>query len=225
MVKLSRDSLIRIAPFAVFMLLLALRGALPADGSWGFDPQWLYGVSVVACAALLALFWREYGELARQTLPDARESLLAVVAGLAIFVLWIRLDAPWMTLGEPSAAFSPQGAGGAIDPWRVAQRFIGAALLVPLVEELFWRSFLMRWIEQPTFQGIDPRRVGVRAIVLSTFVFTLAHTLWLAAAIAGVVYALLYVKTGKLWVAVLAHAVTNAALGIWVIMTGNWRFW
>ena len=61
--------------------------------------------------------------------------------------------------------------------------------------------------------------------MLSTFVFTLAHTLWLAAAIAGLVYALLYVKTGKLWVAVIAHAVTNAALGVWVVMTGNWRFW
>jgi CAAX prenyl protease-like protein len=67
--------------------------------------------------------------------------------------------------------------------------------------------------------------VGLRAIVLSTFVFTLAHTLWLAAAIAGLAYALLYVRTGKLWVAVIAHATTNAVLGAWVIATEQWRFW
>jgi uncharacterized protein len=221
----SRSAVARIAPFAVFMALLIARSQAPADGAWGFDAQWLYGVSIVAAAAVLAACWREYGELARQTLPDARESLLAVAAGALVFVLWINLDAAWMTIGTPSAPFKPPTADGTIDGAQVAVRFIGAALLVPLMEELFWRSFLMRWLEQPIFQGVAPQRVGVRAIVLSTFVFTLAHTLWLAAAIAGLVYALLYVKTGKLWVAVIAHAVTNAALGVWVVMTGHWQFW
>jgi uncharacterized protein len=216
---LSRDALIRIAPFALFMALLIARGAAPADGAWGFDPRWLYGASVLGCGALLTVFWHEYGELARQTLPDVRETLLAIGAGLIVFVLWIRLDAPWMTIGTPSAPFHPT------ETTQIALRFIGAALIVPLIEELFWRSFLMRWIEQPLFQGVEPRRVGLRAVVLSTFVFTLAHTLWLAAAIAGLVYALLYVKTGKLWVAVIAHAVSNAALGAWVITTQDWRFW
>lgn len=220
---LSRDALVRIAPFALFMALLALRGAAPADGAWGFDPRWLYAASVLGCGALLALFWREYGELARQTLPDTRDALLAVVTGLIVFALWIHLDAPWMTIGTPTAPFVP--GSGTTETSLVAIRFIGAALIVPLIEELFWRSFLMRWIEQPVFQGVEPRRVGLRAVVLSTFVFTLAHTLWLAAAIAGLVYALLYVKTGKLWVAVIAHAVTNGALGAWVIATGNWQFW
>ena len=130
-----------------------------------------------------------------------------------------------MTLGEPSAGFVPLTEAGAIDwPW-VAVRWIGAALLVPVMEELFWRSFLMRWIEQPVFEGVDPRRVGLRAILLSTFVFVLAHTLWLAAAIAGLAYAWLYVRSGKLWLPVIAHAVTNGVLGAWVIATGNWRFW
>jgi len=220
-----RSTLARIAPFAVFIALLVARAQAPADGAWGFDPKGLYAASVVAVAALLLFFRREYGELARQTLPEAREALLAIAAGLIVFVLWVNLDAPWMTIGTPSAPFKPLTAAGAIDWPQVTIRFIGAALLVPLMEELFWRSFLMRWLEQPVFEGVEPRRVGVRAIVLSTFVFTLAHTLWLAAAIAGLVYALLYVKTGKLWVAVIAHAVTNGALGAWVVMTGNWQFW
>ncbi len=221
----SRSAVARIAPFAVFMALLIARSLAPANGSWGFDAQWLYGLSALAAATLIGFWWREYGELARQTLPDAREALIAIAAGMLVFVLWIHLDAPWMTIGTPSAPFEPLTAGGAIDWPQVAIRLAGAALLVPLMEELFWRSFLMRWIEHPVFQGVAPQRVGVRAIVLSTFVFTLAHTLWLAAAIAGLVYALLYIKTGKLWVAVIAHAVTNAALGAWVIVTGSWQFW
>ena len=223
--SLSRDALIRIAPFSLFMVLLALRGAAPADGAWGFDPRWFYALTVFTVGGLLAWCWREFGELARQTGPDAREAALAVAVGLVVFVLWIQLDAKWMTLGEPSAVFMPLTATGALDVPLVAVRCVGAALVVPVMEELFWRSFLMRWIAAPVFQGVDPRRVGVKAVVLSTFVFMLAHTLWLAAIVAGLAYALLYVRTGKLWVPVIAHAVTNGALGVWVVATGQWQFW
>jgi CAAX prenyl protease-like protein len=83
----------------------------------------------------------------------------------------------------------------------------------------------MRWLQQPVFEGLDPRRVGLRAVVLSTFVFMLAHPLWLAAIVAGLAYALIYIRTGRLWTAVIAHAVTNGMLGVWVVATGNWQFW
>lgn len=225
MAGLRRATLARVAPFALFMALLVLRSQAPADGSWGFDARWLYGLSVIATGALLAAFRREYGELVRQTLPEGREWLQAVGVGLAVFVLWIHLDAPWMTIGTPSAPFAPLTPGGTLDWPLVVVRWVGATLLVPLIEELFWRSFLMRWIERPTFEGVDPRTVGPRAVVLSTFVFVLAHPLWLAATVAGLAYALLYVKSGKLWLPVMAHAVTNGALGAWVVVTGNWQFW
>ena len=223
---LSRAAAVRVAPFALFMALLALRAAAPADGSWwGLDPRWIYGLTVLLVGALLLLFWRDYGELARQTWPGASEALLAVAVGVAVFALWIELDAPWMTLGEPSAGFVPLRADGSID-WPLAVvRLLGAALLVPLMEELFWRSFLMRWLQAPIFEGVDPTRVGLKAVVLSTFVFVLAHTLWLAAVVAGLAYAWLYVRSGKLWLPVIAHAVTNGVLGAWVIATGNWQFW
>lgn len=100
-----------------------------------------------------------------------------------------------------------------------------AALLVPVMEELFWRGFLMRWLAQPAFEAVDPRRVGLRAVLVSTALFMLAHTLWLAAIVAGLAYALLYARTGRLWNAVIAHTVTNGALGVWVAATGNWQFW
>ena len=148
-----------------------------------------------------------------------------MAVGLLVFVLWIRLDAPWMQIGEPSAAFVPVDAQGRLDWPLITVRWLGAALLVPVMEELFWRSFLMRWLQQPVFEGVDPRRVGFKAVLLSTFVFMLAHPLWLAAILAGLAYALIYRRTGKLWTAVIAHAVTNGALGIWVVQTGQWQFW
>ncbi len=215
----------RILPFLAFMLLLLLRGNAPTDGSWGFDSRWLYGLTVPVVGGML-WWWRAgYGELTRQNLPTRSEALLAVVVGLAVFALWIRLDAPWMQIGEPTARFVPLDAAGRPIWPLIVVRWIGASLLVPVMEELFWRSFLMRWFEQPVFESVDPRRASARAVLLSTFVFVLAHPLWLAAIVAGLAYALLYRASGRLWTAVIAHAVTNGALGIWVVASGQWQFW
>jgi hypothetical protein len=226
MLGFRRAAFVRVAPFAVFMALLLLRQTAPADGSWGFDTRWLYGAQALVVAGLLWFWRRDYGELARQTLPTVGEWLLAVAAGLAVFFIWIRLDAPWMTLTLDAApVFVPRDAAGNLDLPLVAARLFGAALVVPVLEELFWRSFLMRWAQDPVFERVVPRQVGLRALVIATFLFVLAHTLWLAAAIAGLVYALLYIRSGKLWLPVIAHAVTNGVLGLWVVATGNWQFW
>ena len=146
---------VRVIPFAVFMLLLQLRGMAPADGAWGFDPRWIYGLTVLVVGALLALWWRDYGELSAQLWPSWREAGLAVGVGLLVFALWIQLDAPWMQLAPPTAMFIPLDAQGNLIWPLVAVRWLGAALLVPVI----------------------------------------------------------------------AHAVTNGALGVWVVATGNWAFW
>jgi CAAX prenyl protease-like protein len=222
---LSRAALVRMAPFAVFVALLALPGALPNEASTGIDPRWATGWSALVAGGLLLWFWREYGELAAQTLPTLGEAMVAVGVGVAVFYLWITLDAPWMRWGEATAGFRPVDAHGQLMWPLVLARWCGAVLVVPVMEELFWRSFLMRWIEQVPFEGVDPRRVGPKAIALSSFVFMLAHTLWLAALVTGLGYAWLYVRSGKLWLPVIAHAVTNGVLGVWVVFTGNWGYW
>lgn len=213
----------RVAPFAVFMVLLALRGEWPAE--LPVDARWVYAVTVVVVGGLLWAGRRHYQELGRSQQASLREWVMAVAVGLAVFVAWIHLDAVWMRLGEPSAAFLPLNAQGELAWGWVAVRVLGAAAVVPLMEELFWRSLLMRWIDRPNFLAQAPRDVSGKALVLSTFVFTLAHTLWLAAIVAGLAYALLYRQTGKLWPAVIAHAVTNAALAVWVVAGGHWAYW
>ncbi len=215
---------VRVLPFAVFMLILALRGQADA-GAFGFDARWLYGAQVGLAAALLAWGWRDYGELARQLHPTGRETGLAVLVGLAVFVVWIHADAAWMTFGSSTATFVPLDGTGRLDWPLVMLRMVGAVLVVPLMEELFWRSFLMRWVDDAQFERVAPQTTTAKAIVLSTFVFVLAHTQWLAAAVAGLAYALLYRARGKLWMAIVAHAVTNAALGLWVLRSAQWQFW
>lgn len=222
---LDSPSRTRVLPFAVFMLFLVVRGAWPQHAGSDVAGTWIYGIGAAAVVATLLIFRGSYDELRASLRPTATEAVLSVVLGLVVFALWITLDAPWMQLGTPSATFVPVDASLHLRWAPIAVRWIGAVLVVPLMEELFWRSYLMRWIENPRFQTIDPRRIGMKAIALSTFVFMLAHTLWLAAIVAGLAYAWLYRRTGKLWTAVIAHSVTNGVLGVWVVSTRQWQFW
>jgi len=93
------------------------------------------------------------------------------------------------------------------------------------MEELFWRSLVMRWIRNADFLSVAPRHAGAMAFIVSSALFASEHHQWLAGLIAGLAYAGTYMRTGNLWCAVIAHAVTNFVLGVWVVHTGQWQFW
>ena len=222
---LSPAAWARVIPFALFMALLALRANWPTgEGGW-LDPRWLYGVSVLVVGGSLVYFWRRYGELGRGSGLSFWHALLSMAVGVVVFVLWVWLTEPWMMLGEASASFRPVDNEGQLLWGLVIVRWIGAAMLVPVMEELFWRSYLMRWVDKPDFEAQDPGAVTLRAMLLSSLVFMLAHNQWLAALVAGMAYAWLYRYTRTLWAPILAHAVTNGILGVWVVVFGNWQFW
>lgn len=226
---LTRAAWVRVIPFVLFMVLLAVRGHfMPAEGedpTGALDPRWIYGLSVLLVSASLIFFRREYSELLAGSRLTFSHVLLSIAVGVVVFVLWTRLTAPWMMLGEPAAGFRPVDGEGELMWDLILVRWVGAALMVPVMEELFWRGFLMRWVDNPDFEKVDPASVTYKAIALSTLVFMLAHTQWLAAIVAGLAYALLYRYTRSLWSAVLAHAVTNGVLGVWVVFNGYWSFW
>ncbi len=221
---LAHPALPLVLPFAVYMAFLVLEDVARKNFSApAFDLRLIYPCKVVCVVLLLAYFWRRYGELAAFGLR-LREVLLSVAAGAGVFLLWINLDYGWMNLGS-SAGYDPSNLSGGID-WSLAlPRLFGATVMVPVMEELFWRSFLLRWISLPQFWGVDPSRAGLKALLISSALFGAGHTLWLAGIVAGLVYGAIYMKSGKLWVPVLAHATTNGLLGLWVLHTGQWSFW
>jgi CAAX prenyl protease-like protein len=128
-----------------------------------------------------------------------------------------------MIFGSP-AGFDPRSEGR-IDWLLVAIRILGAALVVPVMEELFWRSFLMRWVAAPNFESVEPSQLGPKSFIVTVLLFGFEHNLWLAGIVAGAAYSLLYMRHRSLWSPILAHAVTNGLLGIWVVRTGNWSYW
>jgi uncharacterized protein len=145
--------------------------------------------------------------------------------GIAVFGAWITLDAGWMTFGAGGAGFVPLDAAGRADPLLAAMRVLQLALVVPVMEELFWRSFVLRWIDARDFLGVDPRHASRAAVAICSALFALEHALWLAGFIAGMVYTLLYVRSGDLRVSILSHMVTNGILATWILATGSWHLW
>lgn len=218
---LSRPAVARIAPFALFIAFIAVQSLLPLDEA---AQRWMTVARGVAAAVVLGFFWRDYVEL-RELRAPALDYVLAVLVGLAVFAIWITFDSGWAVMGEPGRGFVPLDAAGRVDWLLVALRLFGLALVVPVMEELFWRSFLMRWIDARDFLGLDPRRASRTAFALSCGLFALEHAQWLAGLLAGAAYGWLYIRTSRLWIPITAHAITNATLGLWILATGNWRFW
>ncbi|HYC36406.1 MAG TPA: CAAX prenyl protease-related protein [Usitatibacter sp.] len=215
----SRPVVARVFPFAVFIAFIALQPVLAA----AIDERWVVALRGVVVAALLAWFWRDYAELGDRPAPT--QLALGVGVGIGVFLLWITFDSGWALLGEPGRGFVPTREDGTLDVTLVALRLFGLALVVPVMEELFWRSFLMRWIAQRDFRAIEPRAVGAVAFALSSGLFALEHSQWFAGLLAGAAYAWLYMRSGNLWTAIASHTTTNAILGTWVLATGRWSYW
>jgi len=119
----------------------------------------------------------------------------------------------------------PIRADGSLDPLLVALRLFGFVIVVPVMEELFWRSFLMRRIDRADFLALDPRATSALALVLTSAVFALEHREWLAGLVAGLAYGTLYRRTGNLNASIASHASTNLTIAGWVLATGEWRYW
>jgi uncharacterized protein len=220
--QITTQTMARILPFALYMAFLAIEGVV-VNVAPDIDVRWLYPVKIAAVVAALWYYRSLYVELTDR--PNwLWAGLIAPLLGLVVFVLWINMDTGWMNLGG-GAGFDPRDSGGAFDWPLVLFRLAGAALVVPLMEELFWRSFLMRWIQEQHFLDLAPVQVGLRAILISSVLFGLEHSLWLAGIVAGLAYAWLYRASGNIHAPIISHATTNLVLGLWVLNTGAWQFW
>ncbi|MFO1318339.1 MAG: CAAX prenyl protease-related protein [Burkholderiales bacterium] len=219
---LSQPAAARVVPFALFIAFLALNSLL-GDAS-GIDTRWLYPVRTIVVGLALLIFWKRYDELRGTFRMPGGLWALAIVVGLAVFALWVNLDARWMLMGEPGKGYDPRD-GGQINLVLALFRVLGASVVVPIMEELFWRSFVMRWIDNPRFLDVEATAATWKAVLISSAVFGVEHNEWFAGIVAGLAYAWLYRLTGNLRVPIVSHAVTNGLLGLWVLTTGAWHYW
>lgn len=210
------------APFATLVLLLGIGNAA------GAGPQWAYPVRTLAAAAVLWLGSRPLLDF-RPARPWA-----SVLTGVAVFWIWIGPDLLWTgyrdlwLFSNPLTGVARSAAPDALraDAVFLAFRVAGSALLVPVVEELFWRAWLMRWLISTHFTRIPLGTYAARAFWLSAALFAAEHgPYWDVGLAAGVAYNWWLVRTRSLADCILAHAVTNACLAVYVLLAGAWQYW
>jgi CAAX prenyl protease-like protein len=211
-------------PMALFLVLLVLAGILRKVGSsfWFASPEyWIYPAQTVICGGLLIWFRKEY------ELRAPSRVLFALGVGLLVFLLWI---APQQFFGfaPRRIGFDP---GVFVDPaayWTtVVLRFVRLVVVVPLVEEIFWRGFLLRYLINERFYRVEFGTFSWLSFGIVTAAFALSHSPadWIAALITGALYNFVAYRTRSLAACILAHAMTNLALGIWIMGTRQWGFW
>lgn len=209
------------APYLVPFLAVVVTAMVTGAFSIGLD--WLYPLRVLAGLSCLWIF-RDYYR--RWTWSW---SWSAAGVGVAVFVAWIGLDWLLMSNGDENGLFAQRlwdGPGTAQALAWLAFRVVGAVIVAPLIEELAFRAYLPRRLMSADFERIPIGRMSWLAFLISSALFGLLHgQRWLAGILAGMAYAALLCRRGRISEAVLAHSVTNLLLAIYVLSTGEWALW
>lgn len=215
-----------VLPFVVFVAFLVLQQAMPLPGTLDLV------VRIVVLTAVLAVFSRHVISF------RLAQPALTILTGVAVFVLWLAPDLlfphyreSWLfqnsvlgTLGTTLHSSIAQNLRS--DPLALALRCFRAVILVPIIEELFWRGWMMRWLINPHFEKVRLGAWTVSSFAITALLFASEHgPYWDVGLMAGVIYNVWMVRTKSLGDCILAHAITNACLSAYVIAGGQWQYW
>lgn len=207
------DEVVPAAAAAYLLPLLAAIGAALGTGllsGGGLDR--LYALRIGAALGALLLLRRSLPPLAPS--PAALPALLGLAAGAA----WVLLSpaAP-----PPAEAFS----GSAERVAWLAVRALGSCLVIPVVEELAFRGFLLPWLVSPRFDQVPPTAWSWPALALSSLAFGALHGQWALGTLAGLAFAAARLRRGRLGDAIVAHAVANAVVAGAALLGGRLDLW
>ena len=217
-----KPTLAYVAPFAVYVGLLALGRVVSVA------PLVVHAARLLIVLAVILVWSRPFLSLR----PLAAPASIAI--GIAVFLIWIGPDLlfhyrhSWLfensLTGQAVTGLTPELER---DRFFLAIRMLTTAGLVPVLEELFWRGWLMRWlVDSRNFQKVPLGTYSAVAFWGVAALFASEHgPYWEVGLLAGIVYNWWLVRTKSLADCILAHAATNAALGIYVITAGAYQYW
>jgi CAAX prenyl protease-like protein len=220
----NSPTLVRVVPFAVFVVLTFCQDLFGGAGRY-----WFYLAKTLVGAWMACEMWMVVPEM------HWRVSWEGVAAGVLVFVVWVGLDAllnafgagypKLMSKGEPWNPHIQFGTGSMLAWLFIVVRIAGSALVVPPLEEVFFRSWLYRYIANPDFKAVPLGKFLWMPFVVSSIIFGLEHREWVAGILAGFAYAGLVCWKKRLGDAIVAHGITNFVLGLWVVVKGQWQYW
>ena len=210
-----------VAPFAAFVAVMAAEHVLLPHS------QILYPIRLAIVLAVILLVSRPYLQF------RPKNPLASIAIGVAVFLIWVAPDRLfgyrhfWLfdnaIVGSTSTSI-PTGQQASL--WFLALRTLGSAALVPIIEELFWRGWLMRWLINPDFEKVPLGTYAPAAFWIVAVLFASEHgPYWEVGLIAGVIYNWWMIRTKSLADCMLAHAVTNGILAAYVMANGQWQYW
>lgn len=204
----------QITALIIPLVVLLAASLLTSSLSAGFD--WLYPLRVAAVGLSIGMLWRQL-----QLLPY-RMHPVAPLAGLLVAVLWVLMlgqDESYNSEFRQALDAAPSWLAGA---WLLL-RLIGTAVTVPIAEELAFRAYLLCKLSgvEPSARAKVP--FAIVAVAASSLAFGALHGAWVAGTVAGVVYALVRIRTQHIGDAILAHGITNALLFAYAATTGAWH--
>jgi hypothetical protein len=207
----------RVAPFIVFLALTFCQGKLGAASAY-----WFYFAKTIVGAWLI---WEMRPFVLEMRWAVSWEG---VVVGVGVFMIWVGLDPFYRKIFTGAATGNPNdqfGEGSTLAWFFIAIHVLGMTFVVPPLEEVFYRSFLYRYIAKPDFSSVPLNQFSWTPFLATAAVFGLSHREWLAGILCGAAYQWLVLRKNRLGDAMTAHAITNFLLGVWIVWRGAWRFW
>jgi len=220
----------RVVPFLIFVALTIAQGKCgPASAYWFYFAKTFVGLW------LIYELWPLVTEM-RWAL-----SWEAVAVGVGVFAVWVGISGAWTTQSSlwvrlglahapatPAPVWNPNavfGDGSALAWLFIVTRILGSSLVVPPLEEVFYRSFVYRYIARADFLSVPLNRFLPVPFLATALVFGFSHNEWLAGILCAAAYQMLVIRKNRLGDAMTAHAITNFLLGVWVVWKGAWNFW
>jgi exosortase E/protease (VPEID-CTERM system) len=201
-----------LVPLLVQMAALMITSAF----SSGFD--FLYPIRIGIITAVLFCYRKIYSKLVWTC------SWQAPVIGILVFIIWMLLEPNDSNSGMALLQSLEKLSGGWAAVWLVFRMF-GSVVIVPIVEELAFRGYLIRKLSAKDFENVPEGHFSWLSFLLSSLFFGLLHDRWFAGILAGMSYAIALYRRGHLGDAVVAHMTTNALIAIFVLTQGRWALW
>jgi exosortase E/protease (VPEID-CTERM system) len=206
------------ASYLMPLLALVAAGMLTSLLESEFDL--LYAAGPLAAALVL---WTYRGD--HRDLITLGGSWSACALGVATFALWVALeptpDRGAVAAFERGLTALPRSA----EILWIVCRFVGSVAIVPVVEEIAFRGYLLRRLISADFTAVRFGQFTWTSFLGSSLAFGLLHQSWLAGCIAGMLFALAQYRRGRLGDAILAHAVANLLVACYALGWGRWSLW
>ncbi|MDP9115386.1 MAG: CAAX prenyl protease-related protein [Acidobacteriota bacterium] len=216
-----------VAPFVIFLALIGLSHVWPLPA---------LADEILRLAVMLAVLFLAARPLLRFHAADfpVTHGGQSVLVGVAIFVLWIAPDVLFphyrsfilfnnSVVGSVRSSLSEAARH---DAPVLFLRTLRAVAIVPIVEELFWRGWLMRWVIDKDFERVPLGAYSALSFWAVALLFASEHgPYWDVGLLAGIIFNWWMIRSKSLGDLILAHAVANACLSGYVIAAGKWEYW